>query len=220
MSTNDSLGIFERWTLGEMELLHPGNDIEAMSAAGAGRPRRARFMEYVESQSTFSDLNCFLAPKNVDECDIYFVASGRNGGFGFACNVGMRLADQLSASGYWLLNNDCVVPPNTLEKLACALERNPKTAFGAVVRYYDQPDVVQAYGGGRLSRLTGKNALTAEFVPGKPLEYLYGASVAFSSQIRATVGDFDEKIFMYYEEIDFCIRLSEAGFSIDVVEAD
>lgn len=220
MSTNDSLGIFERWAMADMELLHPENDVEAISAAGAGRPRRAHFMDYVEAESKFVDGNGRTPPGSGGECNIYFVASGRNGGFGFACNVGMRLADQLGTSGYWLLNNDCVVPPNTLVEMLVAVERNPTTALGAVVRYYDQPDVVQAYGGGRLSRLTGKNALTAEFDPDKPLDYLYGASVAFSSKVRASVGDFDEKIFMYYEEIDFCIRLLEADCSIDVVKAN
>lgn len=220
MSTNDSLGIFERWALGGVELLQPATDIEAMSAAGGDKPRTAKFFQYIEAQNTFSEINRRAASVGREDCSIYFVASGRNGGFGFACNVGMRFADQLGTSAYWLLNNDCVVPPSTLGKLSECLDNRSNTAFGAVVRYYDQPQIIQAYGGGRLSRLTGKNALTADVVPAKPLDYLYGASVAFSSDVRRVVGDFDEKIFMYYEEIDFCIRLAEAGFSIDVVEAD
>ena len=220
MSPNDSLGIFEKWTTGNLELLHSPSRIEALSALGAGKPRTAQFVQYVEEQGTFTEMESHAALKQRDECHLYFVDSGRNGGFGFGCNVGMRLADQLGTTGYWLLNNDCVVPPDTLSKLSTAVENNLTTAFGAVVRYYDKPEVIQAYGGGTLSRMTGKNGMQVAMVPGKPLDYIYGASVVFSSKVRAAVGDFDEKIFMYFEEIDFCIRLSEAGYSLNVVEAD
>lgn len=220
MSTNDSFGIFERWTTGNLELLHSDSRIDALSAAGDGKPRRVQFVQYFENSGTFLEMNSHGALKQHNECDIYFVDSGRNGGFGFGCNVGMRLADQLGTTGYWLLNNDCVVPPDTLSKLFKAVENNLTTAFGAIVRYYDKPEVIQAYGGGRLSRMTGKNGMQVVMLPGKPLDYIYGASVAFSSQVRAVVGDFDEKIFMYFEEIDFCIRLSDAGCSLNVVEAD
>lgn len=220
MSPNDSLEIFKRWTISDMELLHPVNQIEKLAVAGAGKPRIASFLKYNESQNIFSELPADVASKNEEECHIYFVSSGRNGGFGFACNVGMRLADQLGTTGYWLLNNDCIVPPDALPKIINAVEHGPTTAYGAIVRYYDNPEVVQAYGGGTLSRWTGKNETYTEISSGKRFDFIYGASAAFSSQVRAAVGDFDEKIFMYYEEMDFCIRLMRAGCTIDVVDVN
>lgn len=220
MSTNDSMGIFKRWAVSDMQLLHPANEIEKLAAAGADKLRSARFVQYIESKNNFSDLESGLPLINDGECGIYFVSSGRNGGFGFACNVGMRFADELGTTGYWLLNNDCVVPPDTLSKMLKAVKHSPTTAYGAVVRYYDNPQMVQAYGGGTLSRWTGKNEMKPEISSGNRLDFIYGASAAFSSQIRVAVGDFDEKIFMYYEEIDFCIRLKRAGCSINVVDAN
>lgn len=52
------------------------------------------------------------------------------------------------------------------------------------------------------------------------LDYIYGASMIFSDRARLAIGNFDEKIFMYYEEMDFCLRAKAAGFDFDVVTTD
>jgi GT2 family glycosyltransferase len=112
-----------------------------------------------------------------------------------------------------------VATPDALVKVADALKAEPDTAVGTIVRYYDRPDVIQAVAGGWLSLSTGRNTMALSYPPEAPLNYIYGASFAISRKLRETVGYFDEKIFMYYEEMDYCIRISRAGFGFGAVDA-
>ncbi len=48
-------------------------------------------------------------------------------------------------------------------------------------------------------------------------EYLSGAVVLLRMSALKTIGPFDEAIFLYYEDDDFCLRLREAGYSAVLV---
>lgn len=220
MSPNDSLAIFRSWARREFELLPSAMRIERMSSAGAGIARNLSFCRYIEDRPSFAPLDGEFTGGSRNGLEIHVVSSGRNGGFGFGCNVGMRLADALGTSGYWLLNNDCVIAPHVVSVVAEGVRLRPDIALGTVVRYYDRPGEIQAVGGGWLSRLTGKNIVATSLPLNRPLNYIYGASVAFSRQLRERVGYFDENIFMYYEEMDFSIRTAQAGFGFDVLPVE
>jgi len=217
MSPNESLEAFEGWAAGQLELIRPTGPIGELSSAGKGRQRSVVFRRYMEDRNTFETFREFRGVRS-GAPEIHIVVSGRNGGFGFGCNVGMRLADHLGTNGYWLLNNDCVVSYEAVAKVAQAIETEPGTAVGTIVRYYDRPDVIQAVAGGWLSVSTGRNEMALTYPPKAPLNYIYGASFALSRALRERVGYFDEKIFMYYEEMDFCIRIFKAGFGFGVVD--
>lgn len=219
-STNDSMLAFERWADGQLELTHCGDAMEHLSLSGAARARQMKFGRYVERNNSFEGFDDDEQYSVGSEPVVYVVDSGRNGGFGFGCNVGMRLADRLGSSAYWLLNNDCVVSRDALVRVNDAVRDRPKVVFGTIVRFYHHPEIIQAVGGGTLSHWTGKNGMVDHRPPSRPLEFIYGASMVFSSQFRSAVGDFDEKIFMYFEEIDICLRAIAAGFVCDVVEAE
>ena len=200
-SPDDSLNIFARWST---------------ARTGDGS---VQFARYLEAESRFEGIQGAADPVSREPV-VYFVESGRNGGFGFGCNVGMRLADALGTDSYWLLNNDCVVSEHAVVRVSDAVTANTGTVFGAVVRYFAAPQEVQVYGGGSFSRLTGKNVnAIAAPAPGT-LDYIYGASMIFSDRARRAIGDFDEKIFMYYEEMDFCLRAKAAGLAFDVVDTE
>lgn len=218
MSPNESLEAFERWAAGELELIRPSDRVGVISSGNIVKPGIVSFCQYREDMNLFETYREYRNVED-DAPEIHIVVSGRNGGFGFGCNVGMRLADQLGTDGYWLLNNDCVASHDALAKVARALETEPGTAFGTIVRYYDRPDVIQAVAGGWLSVSTGRNEMALTYPPKAPLNYIYGASFALSRNLRERVGYFDEKIFMYYEEMDYCIRILRAGFGFGVVDA-
>lgn len=220
LSDNCSMEAFDRWAASQFELLPGTCPIGALAAGGAACARRVSFGLYREASASFDGFDITVSEAGDLTPRIYIVNSGRNGGFGFGCNVGMRLADYLGSQGYWLLNNDCVIEPRALSMVASALSAHPRTAFGTIVRFYDRPEVVQAFGGGSLSRRSGKNVSYDARQQADSLDYIYGASFAFSRELRSAVGDFDERIFMYYEEIDLCIRIVHAGFKLDVVETD
>ncbi|MDP3998539.1 MAG: glycosyltransferase family 2 protein, partial [bacterium] len=47
-----------------------------------------------------------------------------------------------------------------------------------------------------------------------PLTYLSGCCLAIKRQVFEKIGLFDEKYFLYFEDLDFCLRAKKAGFKI------
>jgi|ERR1700693_2096324 len=141
----------------------------------------------------------------------HLIISDRNGGFGAGNNLALKLV-QLRGDGdfIWLLNNDTVVTSNAMtEMVGCAQENNG--IVGATLFYYHIPDKIQAYGGGYFSQATGI-VRTATHTRPNHLDFINGASFMFSSQILQAVGFFDENIFLYFEEFDYCFRAENKGY--------
>jgi GT2 family glycosyltransferase len=219
-SSDQSLEAFKSWSRREFELIPRPEKLDGLSVAGRERRRDASFGRYNEAEQRFEGFDV----DTPDASRVYFIESGRNGGFGFGCNVGLRLGRQLGSSGYWLLNNDCVVKPDTLATIAARLERRPDCVFGTVLRYYSRPDTIQVIGGGFFNSLTSSaTSITKHEQLRKQLRklnFINGASMIFSDRCLKDTGYFDERIFMYFEENDFCIRARAAGYCFDVVETD
>ena len=64
-----------------------------------------------------------------DSVDV--ITSERNGGYGAGANLGIRRAFQLGAAYVWVLNNDTIIPADTVRLLVDVMEANPR--FGALV---------------------------------------------------------------------------------------
>ena len=140
-----------------------------------------------------------------------------NLGFAAGNNVGIRLALSRQAEFVWLLNNDTVVEPGTLEALVICAEADPKIgAVGSVLRYWHAPEKIQAWGGGIINLWTGQSNHLEE--PGEPesLSYLTAASLLLRSPVLREVGILDEGYFMYWEDADMSYRIRAAGYRLTV----
>jgi GT2 family glycosyltransferase len=143
-----------------------------------------------------------------------------NAGFGAGNNVGIRSALGLGADFIWLLNNDTHVEPDTLQNmLDLALTDSSIGAVGCVLRYMEQPDRIQAWGGGQVNLLLGSSKHHLGPVPSNKLHYLTAASVLVSREALKAVGGFDEGFFMYWEDVDLSFRIRQAGFKLMVAES-
>ena len=127
------------------------------------------------------------------------------------------MVQKLGTDGIWLLNNDCVVSRDSLFKLHDVILNNSNVIVGSHIKYYYEPNRFQAVGGGELSKITGRFALNTNPARQVELNYIHGASIAFSLECLCDVGFFDEKIFMYCEEVDFCLRAAYAGYKFSVL---
>lgn len=147
---------------------------------------------------------------------INLVTADKNLGYAAGNNIGINIAMQHGAKAVWILNNDTLVFPNTLGALWARLNNAPRPGLcGALVRYFDEPNVVQCMGGGRTSRATGLSTLAgqgysvdqAKAIPTEEVErninFIYGASVLASRDFISTVGLMDERYFLYCEEQDW-----------------
>lgn len=149
---------------------------------------------------------------------LIIIEAGANLGFGPGNNVGIRYVLRQADCAYiWLLNNDTLVASDTLGRMLAAVRRQPGIV-GSIIRFYADPSRVQAYGGGLFSPATGRVRTLTE-PPGGPLDFINGASMMMDRATVERVGLFDERIFMYFEENDYCIRAARAGVAMTVGDA-
>src|ERR1700730_9872092 len=86
-------------------------------------------------------------------CRVTLIRSGGNLGFAGGCNVGIRAAGLDDFAYFWFLNPDTVVDRWALVELIGRAEKQPGIGIvGSTLRFYDEPELVQAMGGARLNR--------------------------------------------------------------------
>jgi GT2 family glycosyltransferase len=161
-----------------------------------------------------------------------WVPSGGNIGYAAGVNVGNRLIPQERA--LLVLNPDLVLSTGTIARMLDGLEAPgvgvvvPKMVYGdgeLVPSLRHEPslgrELADAVLGARAALLPDgwsgmvwdRRAYETEQFP----DWSTGAALLVSSQCRATVGDWDERYFLYSEETDFMRQVRAAGFVIRYV---
>lgn len=151
--------------------------------------------------------------------------SPRNRGFGGGCNIGMRRAIEEGAEYVVLVNPDASVAPDTLQKLVQFADEHPRAgAVGPKTFSMDpMPDGRPRllYAGAFASALPLRQRVPGiehadEGGPAQPLEvdYVWGHGVLLRVAALKEIGCFDERFFMYCEDLDLCVRLKNAGYSL------
>jgi GT2 family glycosyltransferase len=147
-----------------------------------------------------------------------------NDGFAVACNEGLR-----AATGGWVLflNPDAVLRPGSVDALLDVASSNRSAAIvapalvGADGRL--QPTVERAYGLRRillgLFRIGGANRAVAPPDGGPPIEveWVHAAVILMPLDVARALGGFDERYFLYAEDMDLCTRARRAGHRVLVV---
>jgi GT2 family glycosyltransferase len=143
--------------------------------------------------------------------------TGTNLGFAGGCNAGIRYALSHGSDFVWLLNNDTKVDPSALQALIKTTTADPRIgALGSAIYRMDQPERIQAWGGGYVNFWLGRSRHFLAPVHDRRIEFITGASLLISRQALESVGLLDEGFFMYWEDADFCFRLRRANWQISV----
>jgi len=150
---------------------------------------------------------------------VQILDTGSNGGPGAARNAGVR---QASHERVLLVDNDVVLQPGTLRRLAETMDRQPAAAMvQARSLCYDRTDVVH-YDAADLHYL-GLLLLRNFFVPLAEASHPDGPvgggiGLCFlTDRVKfQAVGGFHEPLFFYFEDTDFAWRLRLAGYTIHV----
>lgn len=155
----------------------------------------------------------------------------RNGGFAFGNNAGIRaaLGGWEGADLVWLLNPDTVVRPGTLRQLLEAMAGHPEAGIvgsglenargGRECSAHRFPSPLGELEGtartGPVSRLLERHAVS--FPPrdeAHACDWVSGASMLIRREVLEQVGPMDEGYFLYFEEVDYCCRAREAGWTV------
>lgn len=150
------------------------------------------------------------------------VRSGGNVGFATGVNLGLRVALRDAAPYLFLLNNDALVERETLERLIAAAERHPDVGvLSPVIPYADWPERVWSAGWRWRHHLRWPREVRLS--AGDLRRDVVAVDIAAACAMlipRATldrVGLLDGRYFMYYEDVDFCLRARAAGLSVAIV---
>ncbi len=154
---------------------------------------------------------------------VTLVDSGGNLGFAGGNNIGLKLLlTDPAIACFWLLNNDTVVEADTAAQLAATMAATPAVGMcGTVVRFYWQPDTVQALNGYRFNIWTGAAKAIHDRLPASvpfdaaavvaATDFVLGASLAVSRAFLDQVGLMEDSYFLYFEEIDWAVRNRRRG---------
>lgn len=146
------------------------------------------------------------------------IRSESNLGFAGGNNLGLQLAVKQNADYAFVLNNDTIVDPHMISKLIHAAEANPAAGLlGPVIYYLDQPEQVW-FAGYRFLHgiylLRRGLHLKTPLQPIEEVDFVSGCGILIRRSILEVIGLFSEDYFMYYEDLDLCFRVKEAGLKI------
>ncbi len=151
--------------------------------------------------------------------NVKVVVSPENLGFSGGNNLGIRHA---AGEYYFMLNNDTIVTPDLLEQLIQPFFQNPQVGVVCPkIRYHDQPIVIQYAGYHPLNEYTGRTWAIGLMEPDEgqheqpgPTHFAHGAAMLVSRPVLEKAGSLDDSFFLYYEELDWSMRIRRAGFQI------
>lgn len=141
-----------------------------------------------------------------------------NLGFTKACNLGLREAMRRGHKYAMLLNQDCYVQPDSVEKAVAFMDAHPACAIcGPKQLRAEEPDLIihggcsQAYPagvhfGGRVSQ--GNCAVSL------PMPWVNGACMVFRVDSLYFTGLMDEKFFLIASDSDICFTARQRGYEV------
>ncbi|WP_136519407.1 glycosyltransferase [Cellulomonas telluris] len=147
------------------------------------------------------------------------IESGANLGFAGGCNLGVE-----HASGEWVgfINNDARPGPRWIAAAVEAMQGDP--TIGAVAsKVLDWEGRLVDYVDGSLTwygmgyKREAERPDSAEYDEPKDVLFGTGAAMFVPTQLYREVGGFDERFFMFYEDVDLGWRLNVLGHRVRYV---
>ena len=144
----------------------------------------------------------------------------KNLGFTGANNVGIEYAIKNDFEYVMLINNDTEVEKNFINPLIEVLEKNQN--FGAaqplILNYYNRNKVWSA--GGFLNKFFGYTyVIKSPDGIKKNIDWITGCCFFLRTDVIKKIGLLDEKFFAYYEDVDWSIRIKNAGYDLAFVKS-
>ena len=155
--------------------------------------------------------------------------SVENGGFSFGNNVLIKkvMNQKIKTDYIWLLNPDTYIRKYAYKELVTFLNDNPKVGIaGSRLEDPDSTPQVSAFRdftvisemllGFQFSLLS---KLFSKWIIAGPISsiahktsWVSGASMMVKREVFEKIGLLDENYFLYYEEVDFCLRARRSGW--------
>jgi N-acetylglucosaminyl-diphospho-decaprenol L-rhamnosyltransferase len=208
-----------------------GDCLRACLAALAGSTGPVRFgrVVVVDNASTdgSADLPDRFASAEAGGLPVALLRNPANRGFAAACNQGARLG---SAPYLLLLNPDTIVQPDAVAAVVGFLESAAGGSVGICGGSVRRPDGTPGISASRFPTLgnvaagmVGLDRLAPRLFPPRhippaelsgsgPVDQVIGAFFLVRRALWDQLCGLDERYFLYYEEVDFCLRARRLGW--------
>lgn len=153
--------------------------------------------------------------------NIKIVKSETNLGFGKGNNLGVSKYPEYDA--YVLLNNDVSVQSNWLSELVKVAQSDKSIgAVGPKILYSKQKDgkdIINSAGMKVDSHLMAYDRYEGEidgkeFNTTEEVDCLTGGALLVKKEVFEKIKGFNPKMFLYYEDVDLCLRIKDAGYKL------
>jgi N-acetylglucosaminyl-diphospho-decaprenol L-rhamnosyltransferase len=143
--------------------------------------------------------------------EVGLVEMGRNAGFGPALNHAIR---ERPGDPIVLLNNDVECEPRFVEAMLEAAGGGAEMVAGVLLQEA-APGLIDSAG-----VVADRTLMGFDYLHGEPLSALEeaadplgptGGAALYRREAFEAVGGFDERIFLYYEDLDLALRMAAAG---------
>lgn len=176
--------------------------------------------EIVIVDSNSKDDSIALAQKEYPQ--IHYLLQNENVGVAKGNNIGIRYAiERLDVEYILLINNDIEIEKNNLQELIN--KANNKTVTVPKIYYYEPNNMIWFAGGemrwdrGESRHIGNFDLDQGQYNEEKAIRYAPTCCMLIHKDIIEKIGYEDEVLFMYFDDTDICVRITDAGYTIKYV---
>jgi len=161
--------------------------------------------------------------KNLNRDDVFIYRNCVNSGFGLGCMLSLNKS---AAEYIAFINSDTFFKEDCFTPLIDFMRVNPSAGAITPQHMDGEGNAILSYShfdtfgsrifGNWLSRSSGKEqGAPSPSIAGsaQSVDFIFGSFMLVRRDAFSQVGGFDPNIFLYYEEMDLCFRLKNAGYS-------
>ncbi|MGB3470877.1 MAG: glycosyltransferase family 2 protein [Erythrobacter sp.] len=181
--------------------------------AQAGRDWILIVVDNASRDDTRQRLNAWVGCKDL-------VFNSTNVGFAAATNQGIRRAREIGCEAIVMLNNDTTFTADFTSKLLEFYDRTGALLIAPVITHFGKPGHFW-YSGGSLTHWRGGFQAfvdtKAHDRPSWPAQFAPGCALFVAMEVFDRVGMLDEQFFVYWEDVDFALRVASEGLEFTVI---
>jgi len=194
------------------------------------------FLSYFDKQ-TNSNFKIFISDlstkkKVIKNRPSIEVIIDENKGYAHGVNLGLKTAQSQGFNYFIIINNDTRVDRDFIQKCQISYEKFPHSLTGGKIYYekgFEYHKKYHVYQLGKIIWYAGgiidwDNVFTkhrgvdevdhGQFNKMEKTDFITGCLMLFDKQVLQTVGYWDEKYFLYYEDADYCMKATKKGVGL------
>lgn len=140
-----------------------------------------------------------------------------NTGYAKANNVGISYLLRKGAEYIFILNPDTIVEKHVIRKMVDYMSKHKRVGIVGPKIYSQEQNIWSA--GGMIDKVRYSGGLIGlgendydQYDDIKEVDYISGTAMCIKKEIFKKIGFLPEDYFIYYEDVEFCIKAKRAGF--------